>query len=147
LNLLQLLQELFGGFTGGWHPFSTPQGGATPQVTSHTTTTFGSVNSPQQTAGSGGTNFVGGPSSGSNTLGAGALGGAGTGGGTSFDFTTAMSGGSAFTLQDFVGSAGGPAAGLSPMDVLQGANVTGSAGTVDTLHIQAPGFKPFGGHG
>jgi hypothetical protein len=108
--------------------------------------TFGSANSPpigHVTS----LDFVGGPGGSGQGLGLG-LGGLGQGGGSHpFSFSTALSGGSVFTMQDFVGAAGGPAAGLSPLDVLQGANVTGTAGTVDNLQIQLPGFHPTGGHG
>jgi hypothetical protein len=93
--------------------------------------------------------FVRGPGGNGPNLGVGGLGQDGGGGNHQFNFSTALSGGggSAFTLQDFFGVSGGPAAGLSPMDVLQGANVSGTAGTVDNLHVQLPGFHPTSGHG
>ena len=50
-------------------------------------------------------------------------------------------------MHDFVGASGGPAAGLSPLDVLHGANVTGAGGTVDSPTITLPVFRPSGGHG
>jgi hypothetical protein len=95
--------------------------------------------------------FVGGPGGNSPSLGAAGVGQGGGGGGSPFNFSAALSGagGSAFTLQDFVGASGGPAAGLSPLDVLQGSNVNGagSAQGDTSQHIQLPVFRPSGGHG
>jgi hypothetical protein len=94
--------------------------------------------------------FVGGPG-GSDASVAGGLGGLGQGGSSyPFSFSTALSGssGSVFTLQDFVGSSGGPAAGLSPLDILQGANITGAgAADASSLPIHLPGFTPSSGNG
>jgi hypothetical protein len=135
------------GPTGPTHTWPTHAWPTSTQVVGGAYTTAGSANSPPV---GGGTrlDFVRGPGGNGPSLGAGGL-GQGAGAGKPFNFTAALSGGggSAFTLHDFVGASGGPAAGLSPLDVLQGANVTAAGGAVDNPTITLPVFRPSGGHG